>query len=67
VLLSLYVGNWFYSTLLYAKIIQKQKVMYDLLKSAGYLLTEIDFKGYCELNYIKLGNLFHMYGNSMID
>jgi hypothetical protein len=66
-MLSLYVGNWFCSTIMHAKIIQKQIVMYDLVKSVGYPLTGIVFKGYCELNYIKLGNLFHIYGNLMID
>jgi hypothetical protein len=38
-------------------------VMYDLVKSVGYLLTEMLIIVYCELNYIKLGNLFHTYKN----
>ena len=35
--------------------------MYDCVKSAAYPLLEIIFREYCELNYIKLGHLFHAY------
>jgi hypothetical protein len=37
----------------------KKMAMDDFVKSAGYLLTDLLIIVYCELNYRKLGNLFH--------
>ena len=37
---------------------QKQSVIYVLVKSAVYPLAESFIIGFCELNYIKLENIF---------
>ena len=53
--------------LTYAKIMQKQVIKSGVVISGGYLLIGMVIKGYCELNYIKLGNLFHSYWNVTVD
>ena len=45
---------------------RNQIVISACVISVGYPLIGIVIKGYCELNYIKLGNQFHIYGNFIV-
>jgi hypothetical protein len=42
-------------------------VVYGCLNSGGYDLIGIIISGFWELNFMKLGNLFHIYGNFSVD
>jgi hypothetical protein len=44
---------------------QKQSVIYDRVKPAAYPPTDIVIGVCCELKYIKMGDLFHTFKNSI--